>query len=36
MSIGINESKAIEIVECRCKLDDKKYNLRQKWNNDKY
>lgn len=36
MTSGINESKAIAIVESRCKLDDMKCKLRQKKHDDKY
>ena len=36
MTSGINESKAIAKVECRCKLNDMKCKLRQKKHDDKY
>ena len=39
MITGINESKGLTkdiSCKCKCKFDSKKYNLNQKWNNDKY
>ena len=37
MITGINESKTLKHVscECKCKLDGKKCNSNQWWNNDK-
>ena len=35
---GINELKTLTkhiSRECKCKFDSRKYNLNQKWNNDK-
>ena len=38
MITGINESKTLSkhiSCKCKCKFDGRKYNLNQKWNNDK-
>ena len=38
MITGVNESKTLTKYissECKCKFEGRKYNLNQKWNNDK-
>ena len=38
MITGISESKILAkhtSCQCKCKFDDRKYNLNQKWNNEK-